>query len=43
MNNNNYKIEHSPIIYSINTVVKKVEEDKDYQSIIKDIENSVFI
>lgn len=43
MGKNNYKTSHSPIIYSINTVVKKAEEDKDYRLIIKNIDNSVFI
>jgi chromosomal replication initiator protein len=43
MDDNGYKIQHSSVIHGINSIQKKVNEDRDYQTIIKDIEKAVFI
>jgi len=43
MDDNGYKIQHSSVIHGINSIQKKVNEDIDYQTIIKDIEKAVFI
>lgn len=43
MDDNGYKIQHSSVIHGINSIQNKVNEDKDYQTIIKDIEKAVFI
>jgi hypothetical protein len=38
-----YEIRHSSIIAGINSVKKKVENDSDYNQIVKDIQKAVFI
>ena len=38
-----YEIRHSSIIHGISEVDKKMAEDKDYVSIVKDVERAVFI
>jgi chromosomal replication initiation ATPase DnaA len=43
MTNNGYEIAHNSIINGIRVVDDKVKEDRDYQSIIKDIDKAVFI
>lgn len=41
MKDNGYVITHSTIIHGIKAVNKKVEEDSDYASIVRDIERMV--
>lgn len=43
MQNNSYKTYHHTIAHSIKIIEKKIIEDRDYQTIISNIENSVFI
>jgi chromosomal replication initiation ATPase DnaA len=43
MENNGYTIMHNSIVNGIIVVSKKIKEDKDYKSIVKDIDNAVFI
>ena len=43
MNNNGYKISHNSLRLGVNSVARKVQEDKDYKSIISDIDKAVFI
>lgn len=43
MNEGGYKIQHSSIIHGINSMKEKVKNDKDYQTIVKDIDRAVFI
>jgi chromosomal replication initiation ATPase DnaA len=38
-----YVIDNKNVLHSIRAVDKKIEEDRDLQTIIRDIENSVFI
>jgi len=38
-----YDVVHSVIIHGINAMEARVKEDRDYQSIIKEIERAVFI
>jgi chromosomal replication initiation ATPase DnaA len=38
-----YEIKHSSIIYGIYSVEQKMEEDRDYVSIVKEVERAVFI
>ena len=43
MLDNGASVLHNSIINGINNVKVKLEEDKDYQTIIRDIEKAVFI
>ena len=43
MEENGYKVGHSSVIHGINSIQNKVNDDKDYQTIIKDIDKAVFI
>lgn len=43
MNEAGYDIKHSSIIHGITTVEQKIAGDKDYVSVIKDVERAVFI
>lgn len=43
MNKNGHESSHTLIIHGIKTTKEKVEEDKDYQSIFKEIDKAVFI
>jgi chromosomal replication initiation ATPase DnaA len=43
MNEAGYVIQHSSIIHGINSVEQKMSGDKDYVSIVKDVERAVFI
>lgn len=43
MNEAGYDIKHSSIIHGITAVEQKIAEDKDYVSIVKDVERAVFI
>ncbi len=43
MLDNGASILHNSIVNGINNVKVKLEEDKDYQTIIRDIEKAVFI
>lgn len=43
MTQNGYKINHSSVIYGIDSVAEKMKSDKDYVSIIRSIESSVHL
>jgi len=43
MAENGYLIQHSTVIRGISVVEDKVNNDKDYETIVKDLEKSVFI
>jgi len=43
MNEAGYDIKHSSIIHGIASVEQKIAEDKDYVSVVKDVERAVFI
>jgi chromosomal replication initiator protein len=43
MNEAGYDIKHSSIIHGISAVEQKIAQDKDYVSIVKDMERAVFI
>lgn len=43
MNEAGYDIKHSSIIHGISAVEQKIAEDKDYVSVVKDVERAVFI
>jgi chromosomal replication initiation ATPase DnaA len=43
MEDNGYKISHCSVTLGINSVADKVKEDRDYKSIINDIDKAVFI
>jgi chromosomal replication initiation ATPase DnaA len=43
MNEAGYDITHSSIIHGIASVERKIADDKDYVSVVKDVEKAVFI
>lgn len=43
MNEAGYNITHSTIIHGIQAVEKRMNDDRDYVSIVKELEKSVFI
>ena len=43
MNEGGYKIAHPSIIHGISAVEKRIAEDKDYVSVVKEAERAVFI
>jgi chromosomal replication initiator protein len=43
MNESGYDIKHSTIIHGITAVEKRIAEDKDYVSVVKEVERAVFI
>ena len=43
LSKNGYDVPYTSIIHGIKIAKSKITEDKDYQSIIKDIDKSVFI
>lgn len=43
MKENGYDISHNSVTNGINSVAKKIEEDRDYKSIINEIDRAVFI
>lgn len=43
MNQAGYKISHSSIIHGIASVEQRITEDKDYVSVVKEVERAVFI
>lgn len=43
MYDNGYKVVHSVIVHGINAMKQRVKDDKDYSSIIKEINRAVFI
>jgi len=43
MDNNGYKTHNHTIAHCVKIINKKISEDRDYQTIISNIENSVFI
>jgi chromosomal replication initiator protein len=43
MNESGYEIKHSTIIHGITAVEKRIAEDKDYVSVVKEVERAVFI
>jgi len=43
MNEAGYEIKHSSIIHGISAVEKKMAEDKDYVSVVREVERAVFI
>ena len=40
---NGYNVVHSTVIYGIQSVDRKIAEDRDYVSVVNDIERAVFI
>lgn len=43
MEENGYKISHNSVTHGVKSVADKIEKDKDYKSIISDIDKAVFI
>lgn len=43
MNEAGYDITHSSIIHGISAVEQKIAKDKDYVSVVKEVERAVFI
>ena len=43
MSESGYEIKHSSIIHGISAVEKRIAEDKDYVSVVKEVERAVFI
>lgn len=43
MNECGYEITHSSIIHGISAVEKRIAEDKDYVSVVREVERAVFI
>ena len=43
MNEAGYDIKHSSIIHGISAVEQKIAEDKDYVSVVTEVERAVFI
>lgn len=43
MGDNGYEIAHNSIINGVKVIDNKIREDRDYQTIINDIEKAVFI
>jgi chromosomal replication initiation ATPase DnaA len=43
MNEAGYNISHPSIIHGISAVEKRIAEDKDYVSVVKEVERAVFI
>jgi hypothetical protein len=43
MNEAGYEIKHSSIIHGIYAVEKRIAEDKDYVSVVREVERAVFI
>ena len=43
MNEAGYDIKHSSIIHGISAVEQKIAKDKDYVSVVKEVERAVFI
>jgi len=43
MNESGYEITHSSIIHGISAVEKRIAEDKDYVSVVREVERAVFI
>lgn len=43
MNEAGYDIKHSSIIHGISAVEQKIAEDKDYVSVVREVERAVFI
>jgi chromosomal replication initiation ATPase DnaA len=43
MEDNGYKVGHSTVIHGINSVEGKIADDKDYLTIVKEIDKAVFI
>jgi len=43
MENNGYKSNHNTFAHAIKIINQKISEDRDYKTIISNIENSVFI
>ena len=43
MNEGGYKIAYPSIIHGISAVEKRIAEDKDYVSVVKEVERAVFI
>ena len=43
MNENGYVIQHSSIIHGIASVKEKIKLDKDYASVVKEVDRAVFI
>ena len=40
---NGYNVVHSTVIYGIASVDKKIAEDRDYVTVVREIEKAVFI
>lgn len=43
MGKNGYKIDHPSIFNGIHKVDQKIKEDRDYKTVVKDIEESVYL
>lgn len=43
MKENGYEIQHSSIIHGISSVEERIKVDKDYVTIVKEVEKAVFI
>lgn len=43
MKDKGYDIQHSTIIHGIASVEQRLKDDKDYVSVVKDVEKAVFI
>lgn len=43
MCDNGYDVVHSVIIHGVNVMSARIEEDRDYQAVIKEINRAVFI
>ena len=40
---NGYDLHHSSVVRGVSSIEEKVKEDRDYQTIISEIEKAVFI
>jgi chromosomal replication initiation ATPase DnaA len=43
MDDNGYKVGHSSVCHGIRSIQGKVDEDRDYKTIIKELDKAVFI
>jgi chromosomal replication initiator protein len=43
MKDRGYKIGHSTVLHGVSVVKKKLEEDKDYVAVVKDMERAVYM
>jgi hypothetical protein len=43
MKHNGYKIDNPSVVNGIHKVDQKIKEDRDYKTVVKDIEESVYL